>query len=94
MNLIRRRRGFLIVNGLGILIWFFVLVFYQKQILSLQYEITALEEKAKIERVIRRDLSIEITKLKNLERIEEVGKGSGLVEANLQQVIFLDEPKI
>jgi cell division protein FtsL len=91
---IRRKRGFLIVSGLGFLIWLFMLVFYQKQILSLQYEISELEEKVKIENAIKRDLCIEITKLKNTERIEEVGKSSGLIETNLQQVIFLDEPKI
>ncbi|MBU1262864.1 hypothetical protein KKG61_09130 [bacterium] len=92
MNL-RKRRGFLIVNGLCVLIWLFVLAVFQKQILSLRYEIAELEEKANVEDVIRRDLYIEIAQLKNLERIEKVGKNSGFVEAGLHQIAILCEPK-
>ena len=91
---IRRKRGFLIANGLGFLIWLFVLAFYQKQILSLRYEIAELEEKARIEDVMRRDLYIEIAKLKNPERIENTGKSSGFIEAGLHQLAVLCEPKI
>ncbi|MDI6751339.1 MAG: hypothetical protein QME07_00545 [bacterium] len=90
---IRKRRGFLIVRGLGVLIWLFVLAFYQKQTLSLRYEIAELEEKARIEDVMRRDLYIEIAKLKNPERIENVGKGSGFIEAGLHQFTVLCKPK-
>lgn len=92
MNL-RRRRGFLIVNGLGCLIWFFAVAFYQKQILSLRYEISELEEKAQIEDVIRRDLCVEIARLKNPERIEKVGEKLGFIKAGLSQTTILSEVK-
>lgn len=90
---LRRRRGFLIVRGLGFLIWFFTIVFYQKQILSLQYEIAELEEKAKIEDVIRRDLCVEIASLKNPERIEKISQSSGFVSAGIGQTTILSQVK-
>jgi cell division protein FtsL len=91
----RLKKNWLFVVWVGALFLFLLtIVFYQSRIIALRYEIAELEKKLLEEDMRRRGLEIEITSLRQPERIERLAKRYGFVRARPDQIVFLEEPEL